>query len=141
MNLYRLKRNEVTKLLRSSKEAYFRKLKPNSKQFWITVRSLKGDNKTIPTLVVNDHEATSDSDKVEVLSDHFVKSFNNSLPPLSPMDVQSIVIDPNSCPEQLLCTEEEVLSLLTSLDVTKASGPQRAFQLECSRPQQQQLRQ
>ena len=124
MNLYRLKRNEVTKLLRSSKEAYFRKLKPNSKQFWKTVRLLKGDNKTIPTLVVNDHEATSDSDKVEVLSDHFVKSFNNSLPPLSPMDVQSIEIDPNSCPEQLLCTEEEVLFLLASLDVTKASGPE-----------------
>ena len=87
------------------------------------MRLLKGDNKTIPTLVVNGHEVISDSDKVEVLSDHFVKSFNNSLPPLSPMDVQSIEIDPNSCPEQLLCTEEEVLFLLTSLDVTKASGP------------------
>ena len=113
MNLYRLKRNEVTKLLRSSKEAYFRKLKPNSKQFWKTVRLLKGDNKTIPTLVVNDHEVTSDSDKVEVLSDHFVKSFNNSLPPLSPMDVQSIVIDPNSCPEQLLSLRKR--SCLSSL--------------------------
>jgi len=39
------------------------------------------------------------------------------------VDVQSIEIDPNSSPEQLLCTEEEVLFLLTSLDVTKASGP------------------
>ena len=88
------------------------------------MRLLKGDNKTIPTLVVNDHEVTSDSDKVEVLSDHLVKCFNNSLSPLSPMDVQSIEIDPNSCPEQLLCTEEEVLFLLTFLDVTKASGPE-----------------
>ena len=40
------------------------------------------------------------------------------------MDVQSTVIDPNSCPEQLLCTEEDVLFLLASLDVTKASGPE-----------------
>jgi len=40
-----------------------------------------------------------------------------------PVDIQSIEVDPNSCPEQLLCTEEEVLFLLTSLDVTKASGP------------------
>jgi len=39
------------------------------------------------------------------------------------VDIQSIEVDPNSCPEQLLCTEEEVLFLLTSLDVTKASGP------------------
>ena len=58
------------------------------------MRLLKGDNKTIPTLVVNYHEVTADSDKVEVFSDHFVKRFNNSLPPLSPMDVQSIEIDP-----------------------------------------------
>ena len=62
------------------------------------VRLLKGDNKTIPTLVVDDHEVTSDSEKVEVLSDHFAKSFNNSLPPLSPVDVESIEVDPNSCP-------------------------------------------
>ena len=39
-----------------------------------------------------------------------------------PVDIQSTEVDPNSCPEQLLCTEEEVLFLLTSLDVTKASG-------------------
>ena len=50
-----------------------------TQQFWKTVRLLKGDNETTTTLVVNDHEVTSDSDKVEVLSDHFVKSFNNSL--------------------------------------------------------------
>ena len=40
----------------------------------------------------------------------------------NPVDIQSIEGDPNSCPEQLLCTEEEVLFLLTSLNVTKASG-------------------
>ena len=87
------------------------------------MRLLKGDNKTIPTLSVNDHEITSDSEKVEALSEYFVKSFNNSQPPLSSVDVQSIEVDPNSCPEQFLCTAEEVLFLLTSLDVMKASGP------------------
>ena len=40
------------------------------------------------------------------------------------MDIEFIEVDPNSCPEQLLCTEEEVLFLLTSLDATKASGPE-----------------
>ena len=83
------------------------------------MRLLKGDNKTIPTLVVNDHEVTSDSDKVEVLSDHFDKSFNNSLPP-SPMDVQSIEIDPNSCPEQLLCTVLGIPVCSVFFDVQKA---------------------
>ena len=40
------------------------------------------------------------------------------------MDIELIEVDPNSCPEQLLCTEEEVLFLLTSLDARKASGPE-----------------
>ena len=60
---------------------------------------------------------------MEVLCNHFTKRFNNSRPPLSPDDVQSIEVYPSTCPEQLLCTEEEVFSLLTSLDVTKTSGP------------------
>ena len=94
--------------MRNSKKAYFSKLRTNSKQFWKAVRLLKGDDKIIPTLSVNDHEITSDSEKVEVLSEHFVKSFNNSQPPLSLADVQSVEVDPNSCPEHLLCTGEEV---------------------------------
>ena len=64
MNLFKLKKNEVKELLRNSKKAYFSKLRPNSKQFWKAVRLLKGDNKTIPTLFVNDHEFTSDSEQV-----------------------------------------------------------------------------
>ena len=87
------------------------------------MRLLKGCNNTIPMLIVNDQEITSDSEKVEVLCNHFTKNFNNSRPPLSPDDIQSIEVDPSPCPEPLLCTEEEVFSLLTSLDVTKASGP------------------
>ena len=124
MSLYKLKRNEVTQLLRNSKKDYFKKMMPNSKQFWKTVRLLKGGSKTIPTLLVNNHEASSDLEKVEVLSDYFRKCFNDSVPPLTPADVQSIKTVPDSCPEHLLCTEEEVLSLLQSLDVTKASGPE-----------------
>ena len=98
---------------------------PNSKQFWkAVVRLLKGGSKSIPTLLVNNREVSSDSEKAEALSDHFVKCFNSSVPPLSPADVQSINIIPAACPEHLLCSEEEVLSLLQSLDVTKASGPE-----------------
>jgi len=33
-------------------------------------------------------------------------------------------IVPDYCPEHLLCIQEAVLSLLQSLDVTKASGPE-----------------
>ena len=124
MSLYKMKRNEVTQLLRNSKKDYFEKMLPNTKQFWKTVRLLKGANKTIPTLLVNNCEVSSDSEKVEALSDYFRKCFNDSVPCLTSIDVQSIKTVPDSCPEHILCTEEEVLSLLQSLDVTKASGPE-----------------
>ena len=29
----------------------------------------------------------------------------------------------NSCPDELLCTEEEVFSLLANIDISKSSGP------------------
>ena len=32
-------------------------------------------------------------------------------------------LDPSCCPEEFLCTEEEVIDLLLSLDTTKANGP------------------
>ena len=61
-------------------------MKPNSKQFWKTVRLLKDCNKMIPILIVCDQEITSDSEKVEVLCNHFAKF---PIPPLSPADVYS----------------------------------------------------
>ena len=32
-------------------------------------------------------------------------------------------LDPSCCPQEFLCTEEEVIDLLLSLDTTKANGP------------------
>jgi len=78
MNLYKPKRIEVTKLLRNSKKAY----SSNSKHFWKTVRLLKGDNRTIPTLLIL--KMTMRSHLTEILSDHFVKSFNNCHHPYPP---------------------------------------------------------
>ena len=78
-----------------------------------------------------------------MLSSFFSKCFNSSLPPLfdSDLDIISPVSGINSGPDSsdsssgdspgssddnldnLLCTEEEVLRLLQSIDTSKANGP------------------
>ena len=43
------------------------------------------------------------------------------LPPLATED--TVTLDPTRCPEELLCSGEEVFDLLLSLDTTKSNGP------------------
>ena len=57
-----------------------------------------------------------------MLSDFFFTCFNKTLPPLSSHNIPT----PNSdctIPEDLLCTEDEIYSLLSSLGISKATGP------------------
>ena len=42
---------------------------------------------------------------------------------LSERDHDSFAISSSDCPTELLCTEDDILELLVSLDVTKPSGP------------------
>ena len=48
--------------------------------------------------------------------------YNSALPPLS-SDPVRFHHDTNTCPEYLMCTEEEVMDIIWRLDVSKASGP------------------
>ena len=50
-----------------------------------------------------------------------LQNFNLSEPPLTCDDLPET--DSSLCPSYLLCTEEEVLSTLGSLDVSKLNGP------------------
>jgi hypothetical protein len=38
-----------------------------------------------------------------------------------------ISVSPEECPSDLLCTEEGITVLLSSLDITKATGPDGIF--------------
>ena len=58
-------------------------------------------------------------EKANLLNASIVNSFNRSLPELNSNDIPEVVTD--DCPDDLLCTEEEVYDLLCSLD-PKASG-------------------
>ena len=123
---YKKLRNQVTKLLRDSKATYLNRLDPsNSKLFWKTIKSLSKNESSIPTLLHNGAKVTSDSEKANVLNEHFVNCFNLSVAPLLPSDRQDQDINPHSCPDSLLCTEAEVLSMINSLDASKSNGPDK----------------
>jgi len=62
---------------------------------------------------------STDQEKADALNLFFCKNFNESISPITPLD-SNYENDP--CPN-LLCTVEEVTSMLSSLDTTKASGP------------------
>ena len=78
-------------MLRKEKQGYFDKHINNvsTKQFWKTMKCLKKDTVSIPTLIDNDHKAIVDQDKANImLSSIFSKCFNNlSLPPLFDPDI------------------------------------------------------
>ena len=58
-----------------------------------------------------------------MLSEVFRKSLNSSIAPLSFADIDQFPAEPNSCPDEFLCTAEEISHQLEALDVSKSSGP------------------
>ena len=127
-NKFKTMRNKVTSMLCNSKQLFFNRNvnEMDKKQFWKTMRT---DQSIIPTLTLNDSEASSDKDKSSILNMYFSDCFNRLLPPLNDTEVSPEAVmsevDPSTI-EELLCTEEEVLNLLqaiTSLNpVVQSSG-------------------
>ena len=80
---YKDARNKALKMLRTVKKRYFANLKPNSKEFWKTVKLQSGSKATVPTLKHGQSEASSDIDKATALNNFFASCFNQSLPTLT----------------------------------------------------------
>ena len=119
---FKAARNRVVNLLHESKKNYFTKINPrDTKKFWKTIKSLNKTSQSIPTLSHNGVTTNEDTEKANMLNSFFSTCFNTSHPPLSEHDQMPFVT--NECPDELLCTVEEVQSLLGSLDTTKATGP------------------
>ena len=53
----------------------------------------------------------------------FSSCFNSAVSPLTQLTPPSDENPPNYCPDDFLCTEEEVATLIHSLDVSIANGP------------------
>jgi len=82
---------------------------------------MRADKSTIPTLSLDGNDAVTDRDKSSMLNSYFSDFFNKSMPPLNDLDVFSESMFPDASPEELLCTEEEVLHLLQTINISKAS--------------------
>jgi len=121
---YKLARNRVVSNLRREKKAYFGNLNPkNPKKFWKAVKYLNKNQCSIPTLSHNDTTVQTDIGKANLLNSFFSSCYNLSHSALDPFEYHHNLQPPHECPEELLCNEEEVYQLLSSLDVTKANGP------------------
>ena len=121
---YKSLRNDIVTLLRSAKKNYFNNLNikhPNT--FWRTVKQLSKNSRSIPTLNCgNGTYAQSSLEKATALSSFFKQCLNYSTQPLSFSDLDTFG-NGLDCPEEFLCSEDEVYHLLVSLDITKSTGP------------------
>ena len=119
---YKQLRNKVVYLLREGKKTFVQNINPaNPKQFWKIVKVLKGKNSSsILVIKHNGKVLTSDQQKADVFNKFFHSCFNTALPPLCPNTTK---LEPSDCPENLLCSEQEVMEIIASLNIFKASGP------------------
>ena len=119
---YKRLRNRVVSALRDAKKSYFLQLNSGDyKQFWKTIEFLSKHTQSVPTLHYDGSSAVSDLEKCEMLNSFFSSSFNYSVASIP--ECSCGMLSSVSCPDGLLCTEDDVLRLIGSLDVGKASGP------------------
>ena len=122
---YRFWRNRVTSEIRTSKRKYF-DIHLNGtcrKHYWQAVKYLRGEKSSIPSLKVDGVNVISDIDKANALNEFFSECFNSTLPPLNNDDWNNIRINQDECPTDILCSEDEVLGMLCSLNTRKSNGP------------------
>ena len=119
----RNKKNPITTAIRHAKRSFLNQLhQADYKTFWRVIKSLSKQPSSIPTLSTGDSHATNDYDKANCLNKQFYNNFNYSYPPLNTVPPQA---DPNLeyCPDDLLCTDDEVLGLILRLDNSKSTDP------------------
>ena len=126
LNDYKKKRNKVANMIKSAKAKFFMGLNPsNPKSFWKVTKYLTKQTSSIP--ILKDHDGNvihDDEEKATLLNEFFSQCFNSAQPPLCSSDFESLdQPSPDECPEQDLCSEEEVLEMLLSLDTSKSNGP------------------
>ena len=86
--------------------------------FWKTVKQITKEDSRIPCIErENEDIITNDKSKTFILNDYFFICFNNTIPPLTDDNRETYQNTSSSeFPEDLLCSEDEVLNLLLSLD-------------------------
>ena len=121
---YCKKRNLVTKSVRRAVKDYERSVtknvKTNPKQFWNFIKSKTKYHDQVSSLETTEGIYVTDEDKAQVLnkafSEVFVDEDINSLPASPTYDIQIPM-------EEVVFTEEDILSKIQSVNVYKAWGP------------------
>ena len=118
-------RNRVTSEIRTSKRKYFDTHLNGTcrKRYWQAVKYLRGEKSSIPSLKVDAVNVITDIDKANALNEFFSECFNSPLPPLNNDDWNNIRTNPDECPTDIMCSENEVLEMLCSLNTRKSNGP------------------
>ena len=117
---YRSLRNSISSSLKKSKASFFHSLSYSSpSKFWSFVKSLRRSSSSIPPLYSNGHCYQIDSDKANCLNSFFISCFNTSAPHLNPIPPYPNI----SCPNSFLCSESNIISLISYLPSKTASGP------------------
>lgn len=133
---YKSIRNKVNNLKKHAKEMFYNNLEytltetasSNKRDFWKLVRHFVKENKTsdsIPPLSSTDENNqtqihVTDQEKVECLNNYFTSiSTTTNEPPTLP----NLMPKTNSKLESIVITEQEVIDVLESLNINKASGP------------------
>ena len=116
---YKRTRNRVTSQLRLAKKKFFNNLNlSNPKSFWKSIKALNSQDTSVGTLYHNGNPCATDEQKANALNDYFTSCFNRSSPPVT---ITTPDIN-NECPSDILCTEEEICTILQLLDTSKANG-------------------
>ena len=94
------------------------------KQFWKVCKLLNCTNSTIPTLVHGNTNAQKIVQKQKCWTHQVlcIMFFNKSQSPVESTDLH-ISAPSDDFPSELLCSEDEISDLLSSLDVSKSNGP------------------
>ena len=98
----------------------------NYYKFWKSVKYLNKSQSSIPVLSRGNSLACTDSEKADMLGNDFSSCFNQAVPPLIPEDHSMYGAVPcNSIPEVYLCSVNEIYHSLSTLDASKATGPDK----------------
>ncbi len=120
---YKQVRNRIVSTLRSKKQLFFEKMQAaDHKTFWKLFKVLTKKKSSIPVLRSQARLIYDDAEKANVLNRHFFENFNHQLRTCSTCPTPACAMTDSSFPEEYLCNESQVLSLISSLDIKKATG-------------------
>ena len=123
LSQYKMARNRICKEVRNAKKRFLRKSDTsNSKRYWKLFKLLTKKQSSIPVLQAPDSSlVTSDVEKASILNKAFALNFN----PIDGHNFEQVDFNIQPAmefPEELLCTEDQVFALISSLSVMKSTG-------------------